>query len=166
MPIKNNDELLKAFSGTIREIVRKVILDMLYELQDDIDKYTYGQLPNANYYNKTTYPTFQFLNAFKFDGVKMQKLNEYVSELFYDWQTLDFDASTLLHGSPWGGDARENLADILNINGVPGIIGNKIRSSYWDIFITDMFDKGGIEKLFDKYTKSEFGKVGISVTKG
>jgi hypothetical protein len=166
MPIKNNDELLKMFSPILINIVIKVSNDLLQILDDYIIEYTYGQLPNANYYNKTTYPTFQFLNAFKFDGVKMQKLNEYVSELFYDWQTLDFDASTLLHGSSWGGDARENLADILNINGIPGIIGNKIRSSYWDIFITDMFDKGGIEKLFDKYTKSEFGRLGILVTKG
>jgi hypothetical protein len=28
-----------------------------------------------------------------------------------------------------------------------------------------MFDKGGIEKLFDKYTREEFGKMGIQVAK-
>lgn len=163
MPIKNNDELLKVFSGTIREIVRKVILDMLYKLQEDIDEYTYGQLPNQQYYKyggNPGYPTFQFKEAFTFSNIE-QKLNNFVSELYYNWQSMDYDGATGLHGNLYDGDLREQLADILNTD----YDINKPRQPYWDIFITDMFD-GGIEKLFDKYTKSEFGKVGISVVKG
>jgi hypothetical protein len=161
MAIKNNAELLKAFSGIIREIVKKVILDMLYKLQDDIDEYTYGQLPNIDYYNGSGYPTYQFKDAFIFNDVE-QKLNNFVSELYYNWQSMDYDANTYLHGNPYDGDLRQQLADILNTDSDI----NKPRKPYWDIFITDMFDKGGIEKLFDKYTKSEFGNLGILVTKG
>ena len=160
MPIKNNDELLKAFSWIVREIVRKVMLDMLKELEDDINKYTYGQLPNVDYYDGSGYPTFQFLDAFTFTNVE-NKLNTFVSELYYNWQTMDYDGATGLHGNPYDGDLRHQLADILNTD----YDINKPRQPYWDIFITDMFDGGGIEKLFDKYTKSEFGKAGIQVIK-
>lgn len=160
MSIKNNAELVKAFSGTIREIVRKVVLEMLKELEEDIDKYTYGQLPNAYYYDGTGYPTFQFLDAFTFTNIE-QKLNSFISELYYNWQSMDYDGATGLHGNPYDGDLRERLADILNTD----YDLNKPRKPYWDIFITDMFDGGGIEKLFDKYTKSEFGKLGVPVRK-
>ena len=158
--IKNDEELLKVFSGTIREIIRRVVLDILYVLQDYIIEYTYGELPNYIYYNKTGYPTYQFLDAFTFSNIK-QKLNNFISKLYYDWQTMDYDPDTLLHGDRESGDLRQELADILNTD----IDLNKPRSPYWDIFIADMFDKHGIENLFDKYTKLEFGKLGLSVIK-
>jgi len=160
MAIKNNAELLKAFSGIIREIVRKVILDMLYKLQDDIDEYTYGQLPNIDYYNGSGYPTYQFKEAFTFSNIE-QKLNNFMSELYYNWQSMDYDGATGLHGNPYDGDLRQQLADILNTD----YDINKPRQPYWDIFINDMFDGGGIEKLFDKYTREEFGKMGMTVIK-
>lgn len=158
--IKNDEDLLKVFSGTIREIVRRVVLDMLYVLEDYIVEYTYGELPNHVYYNKTGYPTYQFLDAFTFSNIN-QKLNKFISKLYYDWQSMDYDPNTLLHGDPESGDLRQELADILNTDSDL----DKPRKPYWDIFITEMFDKHGIENLFDKYTKSEFGKIGISVIK-
>ena len=132
---------------------------MLKELEDDITKYTYGQLPNVDYYDGSGYPTYQFLDAFTFTNIE-QKLNNFVSELYYNWQSMDYDGATGLHGNPYDGDLREQLAGILNTDSDI----NKPRKPYWDIFITDMFD-GGIEKLFDKYTKSEFGKLGMTVIK-
>lgn len=158
--IKNNTMLVKMLSKVASEVIFQVSSDMLEVLANDIMEYTYGVLPNAYYYNGTGMPTFQFLEAFKLSDVQ-QKMNEIVTELYYDWQTMDYDPSTYLHGTTWSGDLRQELADILNVSGYTGF-SNKDREPYWDIFIQDMFS-GGLEKLFDKYTKQEFKKFGINV---
>jgi hypothetical protein len=59
---------------------------------------------------------------------------------------------------------REKLAEILNVDGSTGF-STKIRQPYWNDFITEMFDKGGLTRLFDKYMTQEFGKVGIQITR-
>lgn len=164
MPIKNDMQMITMLGGIASKVIFKVSGDMLEVLANYIMKETYGDLPNIFYYNGSGMPTFQFLEAFKLTNVQ-QKLNEIVTELYYSWQSMDYDADTFLHGSPYNGDMREKLAEILNVDGSTGF-SNKIRQPYWDDFIIDMFDRGGLTKLFDKYMKEEFGKVGIIITKG
>jgi hypothetical protein len=164
MPITNDAQLMGAISDVASNVVYSVSGDMLQILYDDIMKYTYEPLPNVYYWNGKGDPTFQFLEAFQLSGVK-KNLNEIVTELFYNWENMEYDPGTYLHGSPFGGDMRERLAEILNVDGTTGF-SNKMRQPYWDIFIKEMFDDGGIEKLFDKYMTEEFRKIGITIIKG
>ena len=166
MPITNDAEMTAMISKIASKVVWQVSGDMLEVLAGYIWRETYGESspPNLYYYNGSGYPTEQFLNAFKLTNVE-QKLNEIVTELYYSWQSMDFDADTFLHGSPWSGDMREALADILNVDGSTGF-STKVRQPYWDDFIEEMFDRGGLDNLFDKYIAQEFGKVGIQAVRG
>jgi len=152
---------MTAIKKASANVVHIVSDEMLGVLADDIMKYTYTDVHNEDYWNGSGVPTYEFLMAFKLTNVE-QKLNEIVTELYYDWQSMDYDPDTYLHGTPWGGDMRERLAEILNVDGVTGF-SNKSRKPYWDIFIKQMFDDGGIKKLFDKYMKEEFAKIGITI---
>jgi len=163
VPITNDLELTAMMSTIASDVIKKVSKGVLSTLQEHIWEDTYGKLPNAWYYDYSGIPTFQFKNAFQFTEVE-QKINEIVSELFYNWQSMDYDLEKFLHGSPETGDMREKLADILNVSGISGF-SNKNREPYWDNFIGDMFDRGGLEKLFDVYMKREFGKHGIAIIK-
>lgn len=164
MPITNDEQMLAMMSLIASDVIKKVTDDMLFVLQQHILDETYDPLPNIYYYNGSGKPTYQFEHAFKFHDIE-SSMNEVVSELYYDWQRMDYDPDTYLHGSPYNGDMREQLAEILNTNGSTGF-SNKVRQPYWDNFISEMFDNNGLEKLFDIYTKQEFMKYGIIVTKG
>jgi len=167
MPITNDAEMIAIMSGIASNVIKKVTDDMLFILQEHINDDTYDPLPNAVYYidsSQKGMPTFQFRKAFEFTDIQ-KRMNEVVSELFYNWQNMDYDSYTYLHGSPYNGDMREKLADILNTDGSTGF-SNKIRKPYWDNFLNEMFDRGGLEKLFDVYIRQEFGKVGVMITKG
>ena len=164
MPARNNAELTAMLMPIASNVIKLVSDGMLTVLQRHIDDETYDPLPNADYYNGSGTPTFQFKHAFEFTEVQTQ-MNEVVSELFYNWQNMSYDPDTFLHGSSWNGDMRERLADILNTNGSTGF-SNKVREPYWDNFITELFDNGGLEKLFDVYMRQEFNILGIKIIKG
>jgi hypothetical protein len=154
---------MNAIRKTSEEVVYDVVDEIAKVLYAYIMEYTYGDLPNKQYWKGEGIPSWQFLNAFKLTNVQ-QKMNEIVSELYYDWQSMDYDPGTYLHGSYYTGDMREVLAEVLNIEGITGF-SNKTRHPYWDIFIEEMFDKDGIGKLFDKYMKEEFSKIGINIVR-
>jgi hypothetical protein len=164
MPITNSAQMMTMMSDVASNVIKRVSAVMLNDLKERIWEDTYMPLPNIWYYNDTKTPTSQFKNAFKFDDIQ-QNLNEVVTELFYDWASMSYDPETYLHGSPSGGDMREQLAEILNVDGTTGF-SSKMRKPYWDNFIKEMFDEGGLEKLFDMYMKDEFKKVGLTIIKG
>ena len=112
------------------------------------------------YFDGSGRPTFQFYEAWDWLGIK-RTLGSVIRELMYDPSNMDYDPNTWLHGSTIGGDARSNLADILNkpfkgdgmrTSGL--MIGNsyfsKKRKPYWDITIEELFDKGKIKEMIDK----------------
>ena len=164
MPARNNAELNAMLLPIASNVIKLVSDAILTVLQRHIDDETYDPLPNADYYNGSGTPTFQFKHAFEFTEVQT-RMSEVISELFYNWQSMSYDPDTFLHGSSWNGDMRERLADILNIDGSTGF-SNKIRGPYWDNFIIELFDNGGFEKLFNVYMSEEFGKIGIRVVRG
>jgi hypothetical protein len=164
MPITNSAQMMTMMSDVASNVIRDVSGDMLQVLYDDIMKYTYDPLPNAYYWKGSGMPTFQFMEAFQLSNIQ-KNLNEIVSELFYNWESMEYDPDTYLHSSPFSGDMRERLADILNVDGSTGF-SNKIRHPYWNNFIKEMFNEGGLEKLFDKYMVEEFKKVGLTIIKG
>jgi hypothetical protein len=162
--IKNNNQLVKLFSTIATAIIFQVSEEVLEILRKNIEDYTYGELPNIEYYDGTGKPTYQFLNAFEFTKIKKQ-LNTVLTELWYDWMSMEYDGETWLHGYP-GEDNRQTLADILNVDDYLGFSSHgKPRKPYWDITINELFNGGRLEKLFDDYTEFEFKKRGIKVVK-
>jgi hypothetical protein len=117
--------------------------------------YTFDYFPNVVYYSKNietgergnAMPTFQFFRAFKWR--KIDKNSDGISrELFYDWKSMQYDPSTFLHGDPKRGDMREELADILNVDGTSaGYFQVKKRKPFWDITISEV--NSSIKVLFD-----------------
>jgi len=164
MPITNDEQMIMMLGGIASKVIEKVSTDMLFILKGYINDETYTDVPNAWYYNGDKKPTYQFREAFEFTKIE-NKMKQIVTELFYNWQEMSYDPDTFLHGSPWNGDMRQQLADILNVDGSTGF-SNKIRQPYWDDYIKAMFDQNGLTKLFDVYMRQEIGKHGIMITKG
>jgi len=165
MAIKNNLDLTKIFSDIVATVIHETCRDIQELLVNNIDEYTYryGGLPNANYYNGSGTPTWQFLEAFRLSGSE-KKLNTIVQSIFYDWQSMEYDSETFLHGSPYNGDMRKALAEVLNVDGSTGF-SSKQRKPYWDITIKQLFDEGKLIKFLDQHMKENFAKVGLQVRK-
>lgn len=150
---KQFDEVIKkAISNCVSYISDKI----LECVQDHIQKDTYGELPNKVYNNGTGNPTFEFKNAFKFEGIK-SSVNEISNKLFYDWSTMHAPSQSneYLHGNfNKGEDRRSILAELLNVNGIDGENdwGGKERSAFWDNAI------GEIEQKFDLWAREAYNK--------
>lgn len=160
--INNSTELSFALEHIAQVAMEKVSEDSLKRLKMLIMMYTYtwDYYPNKYYYNGKKTPTFQFREAFAWDGIKtsFQTAPKTIENtLVYDWRSMKFDPVTFLHGSFKYGDMRENLAELLNVSGVAeGGIGQKERGPYWDVFIDEMFSGNGawsLDSLFSKYLK-------------
>jgi hypothetical protein len=159
------DSVLEDVSGKVLNLLKEHIYRDVYRLEYFPNKIYHG----TSYEDKMgggkstfhSYPTFQFLDAWKLSDMK-NVVNGSVKELFYDWSGMDFDAETWLHGSKWG-DARENLAEILNVYGytsslmVSSVVGHyvpndrpfsKLRAPYYELFLVDLFVKGELITMF------------------
>jgi len=133
--------------------------------------YTWDYFPNVRYYtpiqakrsllqeyiltddipSQGAMPTFQFFRSFKWKPIKIS-VDEVSRELFYDWQSMQQDPATYLHANPIHGDMRDELADILNVDGSPSSFPmGKSRKPFWDITIAELFGGDGIKSLFDMY---------------
>lgn len=176
--IHNSGELSK-LNSVIEEVLESVSKRVLDALKQHIykDTYKFEYWPNRMYHSRGAgdgYPTFQFLDAWKLSEMK-RTVSGAVKELFYDYSGMDFEAESWLHGSRWG-DARENLAEILNVAGytsslmVSSVVGHyvpndrpfsKFRAPYYDLFITDMFAKGELQSIFVE----EFAEMGFIIQK-
>jgi len=162
MPFITNElELAAALNEIATEVMPKVQENISKELDENIYKLVYAldYFPNHYYLDKTGQPSWQFRYAFKWGDNPISNLG--VSKiLYYDWQSLTFEPSIFLHGSPQGGDARENLADILNVEGYDrGLFGGKLRGRFWDNTLNDLLS-GTIQNWF----RDEFKKFGITQT--
>ena len=173
--IKNSIELERKLSKPAMKAIKEISESMIDILRKYIDVMTYGipgGLPNAYYYNGSKMPTFQFREAFQFSPIDFI-FNEIETELFYNWEEMDYDGATFLHGYI-DVDNRAALADILNVNtdeisqlGSAGdsAVLQKKREPYWDEFILRMFLDEELDKITDKYFKKNFGELGISLVK-
>ena len=147
MPYKNQKELDAAIKAALEKCVSYLsdkILDCLQKhIMDDV--YNFDQNKNTWYV-----PTFDFKNAFKFEGVK-SKINEVSNKLFYDWQSMRL--GNWHHGNKDGSvDRRERLAEILNVSGINGDYDfrGKERNQFWDNAIKE------IDENFDTWAREAY----------
>lgn len=168
--IDNPVALKKALEDIGQIVIQNVSDKILEKLQENIKKYVYEYeyFPNKSYYNGSKRPTFEFLDAWKWDQIKVS-VKDITTELFYDYSGMGYDPDRWLHGSRIGGDARANLADILNklvyldtytsslmLSQITNLGANtpdrpfsKARGKYWDITIRELFDQQQITRWFD-----------------
>lgn len=175
--VKNETEIRKILETITTEVINEVSekiytrIDKKSILQHFIKTEVYVSPPNQYYARGSKKPTGEFLKAWSWTRTKVD-MRSVVKELFYDPTFLSLDIDEWIHGS-FDGDARENLADILNLafnKYQPGYTSNlmwppiggkkhfsKFRQPYWKDFIEFLFDKGELEKMF----KDAFAKRGV-----
>jgi hypothetical protein len=111
-------------------------------------------------------PTRQFKNAFQVEDIKFTA-NKVATEIFYNWQGMDFDPDTWLHGDKNEEtdnveDNRENLAAYLNQDIEHGFM-TKARKPYWDITIEELFQEGEMNQLCERFVKEACSIYGLRV---
>jgi len=156
--------LAKRLSEIAESVILSASKDILNLLQKRImeDTYLYDTNPRTWYYDKTGKPTYEFLNSFRWKDVS-NTVVEVTRELFYNWESMSYNAAKFKHGSFLSGDMRKQLADILNVNGIdtPNDWGGRERLAYWDNFLDDLFNSTRLVNMFKKYL-SKYGQVIIS----
>jgi len=154
----------KQFDTILRNQLSKCVLylsDKILEcLKQHItnDVYNFGG-SNSWYSDGSGEPTWEFLNAFEFEGVK-QNVKEVSNLLFYNWMDMSSPSQSnpYVHGNYGDNiDRRAQLASLLNVKGVD--VGNdwggKERNAFWDETIKEInqeFNKWAKEAC-DKYLK-------------
>jgi len=145
------------------EAIKKAILNCVSYISDKIlecvqshiwdDVYRYDYFPNRKYEDGTKMPTFQFLNAFKFEEMKI-KSDEISAKLFYDWQKMEPPSLNhpFTHGVYGVEDTRSVLAELLNVTGISGY---KKRNAFWDNAIEEIEQKFNLwaREAYNKYLK-------------
>lgn len=160
--ITNQEQFNKALKAALTNCIEYISDKMLQCLQEHImeDVYYYDT-PNTWYNNGSGNPTYEFLNAFEFEGVQ-QKAKEVSNTLFYNWMEMSSPSSSnkFLHGNYEEGiDRRASLAEILNVNSSSPAgsfdLRDKQRQPYWDNAIEEMNRKFGIwaKEAYNKYLK-------------
>lgn len=155
MPDIKSDAQLRLMMGQVSEAVIESVSEIiLKKLQDNIwrDTYMSDYYPNVEYYGGSGKPTGQFVSAFQWSRI-FYSIKKLTRELYYDPSDMKYDPDTYLHGSKVGGDARESLADILNVDGYTSSWNWKKRKPYWDNTIRELFEGKIIEKEFQKALK-------------
>jgi hypothetical protein len=155
--------------GIVEEVINDVSWELTTMLEDYIKMFTYRfeYYPNSVYHNKSHEPTYEFLRAWKWSKIRKEVKSMFM-EMQYDSSDMRYDPKTWLHGS-YSGDARENLADILNVTGYTSSLMapsgtrllSKLRMPYWDLYIEALFSRGKLNQMFDK----EFRRFGIKRVK-
>jgi hypothetical protein len=159
MPCNNQADFDRILKKAITSCIEHLSDKILECVQDHIQKDTYGSLPNKVYNNGTGNPTFEFKNAFKFEGIK-NSVKEISNKLFYDWTTMSTPSQSnkYLHGNfNEGQDRRSILAELLNVNGIDGgnDWGGKERQAFWDNALKDINNKfdGWAREAYNKFMK-------------
>lgn len=140
-----DDAIQIALKKIVEEICEKVLSCLRKHIKDDV--YDFDPIPNTWYQ-----PTFEFLDAFKFEGIQ-SKSGEVSNNLFYDWASMS--VGNWIHGNESGSiDRRESLASILNVSGTNGEYDfrGKERNKFWDNAINE------IDRFFDKWAKDACSK--------
>ena len=173
----------KVIEDSINEVSEKIYktLDNNSKLRKIIKRDVYVKPKNAYYAYGKKQPTYEFLDAWDWLPAK-KDMGKITKELFYNWQKLSVDEENWVHGS-FDGDARENLADILNLafnNYKAGFTSDyrwppkannpkdpkaphfsKFRQPFWENFVKNLFDEGELDRMFI----SAFRKRGIKIKK-
>lgn len=169
--IKNRGDLNKTIDSLLEKVLNDVALELIFIFQEYIVLYVYkNHSPNSNYYDGSREPTGQFLNAWEWTNIK-RKANLLVKELWYNWETLDFDSETYLHGSrinsksnsQYPDDARENLPAILEGKQSNAWLSVKRNEKFWQQFIKDYVTKGLLKKLIEKHLRESGFQIEIGV---
>lgn len=158
MPYNNQKELDAAINRALKKCVAYLSDKMLDCLKERIwqDTYTRDYYPNTVYVDDGI-PTFEFLNAFEFEGIK-SSIKEVSNRLFYNWQDKMSSPSSsrpYVHGNYYKGiDRKEELANILNVSGKDACgsndFGGKKREPFWDNTIKE------INSNFDSWAKEAY----------
>jgi hypothetical protein len=137
--------LQKALEKVIIELCDKTLKCLRQHIMDDV--YNADSEPNTWYV-----PTFEFLDSFKFEGMKSGS-KEVSNNLIYDWASMSL--GDWIHGNQDGSiDRRESLASILNVSGKNGDYDfrGKERNMFWDNALKE------INQNFNKWTKDACNK--------
>jgi hypothetical protein len=133
MEIINDIQLATELTKLTETAINNVSDKVLTLLRDNIIKLVYelDYWPNRYYYDNSGIPTYEFLNAFKWEAIK-NNITDVSRLLFYDWLSMRTDPSTFLHSDPNSSDNRESLAEALDVEGYDnGFLGGKLRGAYW-----------------------------------
>jgi len=166
--LKNQKDLEILLEKVAEEIIEEVAEDVMENLRSQIldNVYTIASwyAPDDNM-KPTGEPTWEFLNSWNWKPLK-KTLKTMSKKLFYDYAGtgMSNNSRRWIHGSPIPGyaDSRKNLEDILNnkftgynygptsslVDGAGNYFSHE-RTPYWESFIRDMIDNGGLEILFD-----------------
>jgi len=162
MEITSELQLVGEMNKILETIINNVSNKVLELLQNRIreDVYEFGGYPNKFYLMGTGLASGEFLRAWKWEGVKKQ-ITSIVNKLWYDYLSMEYDPLNYKHGSFYGGDRREELAEDLNVYGVAlnsdFPINGKERRPFWNNFLWGLFEENQLEKLFIE----EFSNFGI-----
>lgn len=146
-----NDAELEAIIAQITEEILEEVSAELYDifLEDYVERYAY-QGSNEWYHDGSGEPTGEFLLAWQRRSPK-RVADGFESSITYDPTEVSSDASTWKHASQfqgWG-SARAFMADLLNVAGSTSSLNwNHREKAYWDTFKKEMFESGGVDKMF------------------
>ena len=167
MPVIKNDAELTSMLKSKLLLVFDVLEDVIYKkVRESIMKNTYkSHKPNTWYYAGDAEPTWEFYNAWDWEGHKITA-RQITNKFFFDWESMDADAQLWKHGSRvkgWPDDVREPFADIMNRDGFSSSLGmSRYRRPFWDIVMKELFGNKLIEKMFEQ----ECARVGLILRKG
>lgn len=141
---------MEVIAATIIRNVSKRVLELL---QDNIKEYVYNSHgPNSVYLNGSKKPSYEFLNAWKWDDIE-KNIQGVTRRLFYNWQGMGVDEGGYKHSSVseyWPIDTREYLADYLNVHGKDSSLWISVeRQPFWNITIAEL-EAQFIYKWFDE----------------
>lgn len=173
--ITSPTQLKAALKNIAKDAINEVAPEVLERLQSNIIDYTYSfdPAPRTWYYDKTGVPTYEFLNAFMWRrGWTTDTPNEVSKELYYNYESMEYEPEKYKHGSEEFGDVRKYLADILNVSGFDAFSNwagkgrvetGRLRAPYWDNTIRDLFSsaEGGTAELDTLFTKAFRKRGGI-----
>jgi hypothetical protein len=122
----------------------------------------YNQGDNKMYHDKTGEPTYDFYKAWNWTQLRKQ-LNSIVTELWYDSSGVNYNRDTFRHGSKYSrpNDISDNLPAILEGKQSSLWMSVSRKGKFWELFISEMFDGGTLEKILI----SELRSAGLNVTK-
>lgn len=156
MNLKSEKDILREMERLVRQAVddiTKEVLDLFK--RQYVRRYVYDSHgANKKYHAGSRKPTYQFEKAWEWTELRKQ-VNILATEMWFNWETLNYNESTFLHGSKYSSpnDVRENLMDILNKKGYSSSLWLSVSRDvpYWDKFIEDMFARRQLEKIVEKH---------------
>lgn len=163
--IHSGDKMInnqKQFDTMLKERLELIIEYLQIQIEDCIkdhiwtDVYSYDYFPNVKYEDASRHPSFQFLDAFVFEDIKILA-KEVSTEMIYDWESMQSPSAShpYTHGNYFEGiDRRKSLASLLNVKGIDSgnDWGGKERNAFWDEAIKE------INQKFDKWAKEACNK--------